>query len=250
MCIEPALKAVWTCATACGTRNIGNIVSKLPSYNDTAFFFEGVEGHVALSIDDGLARGGTDTSLVPEVLKLLQQHDAHCTFFVCANYLANLQPDAAALVAAGNEFGNHLEEDRFGYSKLPEEQFEAALQRTTKAIESIPGSKVRWFRAPQGVLTSRMSRVLTRHGLRHAIGDAYCDDWAVSDGKWVATTLLKQAKAGSIIILHMPEKGFREHTLQALTLLLEGLSKRGLKCITLSEMASKAAQLNISVEAV
>ena len=239
--METALKCIWSCATACGTRKIGRVVSKFSSYKDTAFFFEGVEGHVALSIDDGLSRGGSSTSLAGDVLELLQKHNAHCTFFVCSKYLENVQAEAAALIAAGNEFGNHLEEDKFGYSKLPEEQFEAALQSTTEAIESVPGAQVRWFRAPQGVFTSRMFRVTARKGLRHAIGDAYCDDWAISDGKWVAKMLLKQAKAGSIIIMHMPERGLREHTLEALSLLLDGLSSRGLKCLTLSEMESLAA---------
>jgi peptidoglycan/xylan/chitin deacetylase (PgdA/CDA1 family) len=256
--MQTALQAVWGCASAIGTRKLGRAVQSISSaYKDTAFYFEGVEDCVALTIDDGISRGGSDSSLCTDVLKLLEQHDAHCTFFVCSKYIEIVPEDAAALIAAGNEFGNHLEEDRFGYSKLPAAAFEAALQATTDAIERVPGATpVRWFRAPQGIFNQKMRRITTQKGLRHAMGDAYCDDWAISNAKWVARTLLKQARPGSIIIMHMPEKGFREHTLEALSLVLAGLRARGLKCVTLSEIEqraqgrARAVQEQISVEAI
>ena len=46
-----------------------------------------------------------------------------------------------------------------------------------------------------------------------------------------------QVTSGSIIVLHMPEKGFREHTLKEMELLLEGLKKRGLRSVTLTRLA-------------
>ena len=243
MCMEHALKAVWGCATAIGTRRITGAVSLFSSYRETAFFFDGVDGCVALSIDDGIARGGKDTSLAADVLALLQKHDARCTFFVCSKYVTNVPEQAADIVAAGHELANHLEEDVFGASSLPAAQFELALQTATDAIETVPGAAVRWFRAPQGMFTAKMKRATDAKGLRHAIGDAYCDDWAVTDAKWVARTLLRQARSGSIIILHMPERGFREHTLEALELLLEGLAARNLRCRTLTEMERMSSEV-------
>ena len=99
---------------------------------------------------------------------------------------------------------------------------------------------MRWYRAPQGIMSSSMRTTIASHGLRHAIGDAYCDDWGVRDARWCARTLLRQVQPGSIVILHMPERGFREHTLEALRLLLRGLDDRGLRCVTLSELAERA----------
>jgi len=241
---EMGFKALWNVLTAVNTRSIGALLSGVfNAYRDTSFFFKDVEGHVALTIDDGLSRGGAETSLVPEVLKLLQQHDARCTFFVCSKYL--VAEEAAAVILKSHELGNHMEEDRGGYySKLSEEEFEASLQRATDMIESVPGAAARWFRAPQGILSEEMRRVTSAKGLRHAIGDVYCDDWKVTDAQWIAQTMLSQARPGSIIILHMPEKGYREHTLEALQLLLQGLTARGLKCTTLTDMAAKEKAAN------
>ena len=100
--------------------------------------------------------------------------------------------------------------------------------------------------------------------MRHALGDAYCDDWCISDHTFVANTLLRQVCAspaasrlcmhactracacaqvqdGSIIIMHMPERGFRDHTLAAMAQLLAGLTERGLHVVTLSELDAMAA---------
>ncbi len=197
--MEHALKAVWGCATMIGTRRITGAVSRISAYHDTAFFFDGVDGYVALSIDDGISRGGPATSLAADVLALLQRHDARCTFFVCSQYISGVPNQAADIVAAGHELANHLEEDVFGYSELPAARFETALQSATEAIEAVPGAaRVRWFRAPQGVFTHAMKRVTDAKGLRHAIGDAYCDDWAVTDAKWVARTLLRQGASDGV----------------------------------------------------
>ena len=40
--------------------------------------------------------------------------------------------------------------------------------------------------------------------------------------------------------MHMPERGFREHTLAAMAQLLAGLSERGLHVVTLSELDAMA----------
>ena len=78
----------------------------------------------------------------------------------------------------------------------------------------------------------------SRKRLRHALGDAYCDDWAVQDPEWIANTMLSQVSDGSVIIVHMPERGFRPHLLRSLELLLDGLSARGYECATLSELSA------------
>ena len=41
--------------------------------------------------------------------------------------------------------------------------------------------------------------------------------------------------------MHMPERGFREHTLAAMAELLAGLSERGLHVVTLSELDAMAS---------
>lgn len=261
---EFILKTVWTSLTFAGTRRLASFVKRsIPAYQDTIFCFDCDEDErfIALTIDDGIARNGKSSSLVPEVLDILQRHGAAATFFVCTEYTfqdEGVVDHAKTLISKGGcELGNHLGEDLSGhYSRLSKEEFRAELRKANDSIDRIihaAGSSasccdVRWFRAPQGVLTSDMREEVLAvsseagsegrpyYKVLHVLGDCYCDDWAVSDAGYVARTMLRQIKPGSIAILHMPERGFRESGLEKLKLLLEGLSDRGYRCVTLSEM--------------
>lgn len=188
-------------------------------------------------------------SQIRDVQQLLARHDARATFFVCSKYLQGVEVEASSLVADGHELGNHLVEDlAFVYSKKPKEAISTDLKATTEAIEALPGRPpVAWFRAPQGILSQPMADALAEQGLRHALGDAYCDDWALPrDVPFAARTILSQATAGSVIILHMPERGYREHTFALLERILAGLAEKGLTCVTLSEAAQMESAAKIA----
>lgn len=237
---EAPIKMLWGGLSLVGMRRVSKL---LPSqYNDTSFYFPHIKGHVVLTIDDGLSRGGDETSMVEDVRQLLAEYEAKATFFVCSKYLDGVQDGAAALVSDGHEFGNHLREDlQFVYPKMEKDEFAAELASCSAAIEALPGHpSVRWFRAPQGFLSVAMADAVSEQGLRHALGDTYCDDWALEQNvPYAVRMLLEQVADGSIIIVHMPEKGFRQHTFAILKGLLEGLKQKQLRCLTLSEAAER-----------
>ena len=245
--LEMPQKLLWSSLTLVGLRRLEPLLPR--SYGETTFYFKDLADApcVALTIDDGLSRGGADASWVARVQALLKRHNAHATFFVCSQYLEGVEAEAARLVADGHELGNHLEADmHMHYHRLSEADFAAALARTTAQLEAVEGvgaGCVRWFRAPQAVLTARMARVVAAQGLQSALGDVYCDDWAMARSpRYVSRTMLRQVKHGSVCIAHMPEANFREHTLASLEGLLDGLSARGIACLTLSEMEERARQ--------
>ena len=238
---EAPIKMLWSSLSFIGVRNVCKAVPS--QYKDTTFYFEGISDTVALTIDDGLSRGGMETSMVDDVRQLLAEYEAKATFFVCTKYLAGVEGAAASLVRDGHEFGNHLGEDlQFVYHKMPKEQINSELASATAAIEALPGEpRVRWFRAPQGMMSTAMAEAVEEQKLQHALGDSYCDDWALENNvQFAVRTLVQQAAGGSIIILHMPERGFREHTYEILQQLLAGLRAKRLRCVTLSELAAQA----------
>ena len=49
---------------------------------------------------------------------------------------------------------------------------------------------------------------------------------------------MNKVKPGSIIIIHMPEKGVREWNFEAMDLILNGLNEKGLDIVTLSQLES------------
>jgi peptidoglycan/xylan/chitin deacetylase (PgdA/CDA1 family) len=267
------LRSFWSLATRIGMRRLGTLLKRwYPSaYGDTIFYFDadGVDGYVALTIDDGLCRGEdpSKNSMVQNVHELLHSYQAHATFFVCTEYTAAAaaRDQALVLLQDGHELGNHLAEDRSGYyCHLSKADFQNELLQANQRIQDISiGSTStstatsssaypappRWFRAPQGRMTSVMCQVLQEQGMTHVLGDCYCDDWAFAEhdgggGEYtrgvVAPLMLSQVQpSGSIAIFHMPERGFREASLGALQEFLEGCRQRNLQCISLTEMMQK-----------
>lgn len=235
------LRLHWSFVAWAGSRRFWRLVQRFPTMRNTTFWFEGpaVAGKVALTIDDGLCSHGLERALVKEVAKLLKERGAKATFFLCSDHLVGLEDEARSLASDGHEFANHMVRDR-EYASMPSGQFEDEMQEVSSSLQRLSGKAIHWFRAPQARYTKTMKATVENHGMRHALGDAYCDDWAIEDAGFVSRTLLKMVRPGSIIILHMPEKGYREHTLQALDDLLDGLSARGLACHTLSDLEAAA----------
>ena len=309
------LKPLWKCISLVGMRRCFRWVQIVNprSYADTISHFnppllKGQQPVIALTIDDGLSRGGTTTSMADNVFQLLAQYQAHATFFVCTDYLKDQDDSIRTLLQEGHELGNHLQADRLWYyPKLNEEAFRDELQGANRILDDLEARlggnadylggvvqnndnppkarKTRWFRAPQGLMNAKMNKIVAEDAsIQHVLGDCYCDDWSfardadplfvdddddddhgvdtransdshqdepderislqqqqlqterVAAMRQVATIMLKQVRVGSVAILHMPEKGFRQGGLLALEFFLQGIQSKGWKCVNLTEM--------------
>lgn len=205
-----------------------------------------VQGHVALTIDDAPCRMGRSSSLVPHVRALLNQHRALATFMVIGDFVDVHEEDLVGLLEEGHELGNHGMHDRRADEESPDE-FARNVSECSEKIRSIQrraqreDGRVVWFRAPHGKYTEAMSVVLAQHGLTNVMCDTYACCPVIQDGAFIGETLARRCNPGSIILIHMPERGIREWCLPALARLLEGLKKRGLQAVTVSKLAALAA---------
>eukprot|EP00927_Polykrikos_kofoidii_P062479 TRINITY_DN57294_c0_g1_i1.p1 TRINITY_DN57294_c0_g1~~TRINITY_DN57294_c0_g1_i1.p1 ORF type:complete len:305 (-),score=27.56 TRINITY_DN57294_c0_g1_i1:124-1038(-) len=245
------LLLLWSIVTNVGSRRVtGAVSSVFPQYNDTVFDFPlsefpGVSGLVALTIDDGICRQEASHSMLTEVLDLLRNHSARATFFITSNYAR--REDLSRIIAEGHELGNHLPKDT-SYASLDSRSFQNQLLATEVVLAPYlrqAGGR-RWFRAPQGRLTWGMVQVLRKLKMTHVLGDSYADDWAITSPALVAKLYERQMSAGSIAIMHMPERGFREHTYETIRLVLLGLHQRGLGAVTLGEL-DRAAHRKVRI---
>merc|ERR1712060_53809 len=87
-------------------------------------------------------------------------------------------------------------------------------------------------------MSAEMQRVLSRHGFTNVLCDCYANDTIISDADFLAETLLSMVdtEGGSIVIIHVPERGFREHNFEAIRGLLIGLRARNMRVMTVSEL--------------
>ena len=206
--------------------------------------YPGVEGYVALTIDDCFVRQDKENrSLIPVIQKVLKQHEQKATFFTTFNYSLKSWKvkQVKNLLKDGHELGNHCADDR-EYDNDTAEAFELDLDLTSDYIRKLTGKPSKWFRAPSGKLSSRMQSVLTKKGMTHVMLDCFANDPHVPDAVFIAETILRGVRSGSIIVIHMPEKGFREWEVDALRFILSGLGEKKLRSVTLSELEGLAKE--------
>ena len=58
----------------------------------------------------------------------------------------------------------------------------------------------------------------------------------IPDAKWISKFILKKVKDGSIVLIHMPERGVREWNFEAMELTLKGLKEKGYNIVTFSRL--------------
>ena len=84
-----------------------------------------------------------------------------------------------------------------------------------------------------------MQKVLNDRKMNHVVCDAFANDTAIPDADWISRYILKRVKKGSIILIHMPEKGVREWNLEAMRMTLDGLQKRNIEVLNLTELQNR-----------
>ena len=209
--------------------------------------YPSVKGHVALTFDDAPCRFHSHyNSRLPEVLDTLSEYNASATFMVVGSFIHYHEQDLVQTIRQGHELANHGMLDR-PYDKDSVEDFGAAVDECNRRITLLhekagqPDKQVKFFRAPHARYTARMHQVLASRGLENAMCDTFASCPIVEDGEYIGNVLSRRARDGSIILLHMPETGFREHTMLALKRLLEGLRERQLRVVSLEMMQALAS---------
>ena len=184
---------------------------------------------VALTIDDG-----PDTCGSPQILDVLEKHDAHATFFIISDHIAGNEEYVERMIAEGHELGNHLTEDRASI-ELSKEEFERELLEADEAISEY--AKPKWVRPGSGWYNEEMLATIEKHNYQCALGNVYPYDPQISIYWFSAYYVLGNIKPGSVIVLHdHNRRGGR--TTKALEIILPVLEERGYKVGTLSELVA------------
>ena len=184
---------------------------------------------VALTIDDG-----PDSLTTPDLLRVLRDHGAHATFFLISGNVANDDSTVAAMVTGGHEIGNHLTRDQPSIVLSPR-AFDSALVTAGRTLSRF--GAVRWARPGGGRYDRRMIETMQKRGYECALGSVYPYDAELPSSRLSSAFVLAHARPGAIIVLH--DGGARgRRTLSTLRRVLPELRRRGLRVVTLTELAA------------
>jgi peptidoglycan/xylan/chitin deacetylase (PgdA/CDA1 family) len=193
------------------------------------YFVDTDEPVVALTLDDG-----PDPQTTPRILDVLARYEARATFFLISDRVRGNEQLVQEIVEAGHELGNHMTRDRPSV-QLSSDRFETALLEADSVLSRF--AEGRWFRPGGGRYSDAMLSIIERHGYRCALGSVYPYDATIPSSSFAVQHVLRRLRPGSVIILHdHGERGAR--TAAALERILPELRRRGLRTVTLSELAA------------
>ena len=190
---------------------------------------------VALTFDDGPAG-----EYVDEVLADLKRYQARGTFFVVGAAALENGSALPALVAAGHEIGNHS----FTHPRLvfvSTATVAREVESTDTVIRSAGFRGPILFRPPYSKRLLSEPYYLWRHGRTTAMWSVEPDSRAAiaDDPQAMAKYVADAVRPGSIVLLHVWSGG-NSASRAALPLILETLTEKGYRFVTVTELLNGA----------
>jgi peptidoglycan/xylan/chitin deacetylase (PgdA/CDA1 family) len=122
---------------------------------------------------------------------------------------------------------------------MSEDAVRGQLQRTSDAWWSVARTTpVPYFRPPYGEYDDAALRAAGSLGyLRTMLWDVDPGDYRQPGSSAIASDVVKSSSGGDIVILHV-----QDETADALPAILDGLHRRGLRCVSLPELFAAAGR--------
>ena len=183
--------------------------------------------YVAMTFDDG-----PSAKLTPKLLDLLAAHHIKATFFLIGENAAEHPELVAREMREGHEVGNHSwSHPSFG--KMSDEGVRNQLRRTDDAIRNATGNRPSLMRPPYGSISPRQKKWINQEfGYKIVLWDVDPLDWRRPGSNTVCNRIVKNTRAGSIILAHDIHPG----TIDAMPCVLNQLEGKGFKFVTVSEL--------------
>jgi peptidoglycan-N-acetylglucosamine deacetylase len=183
--------------------------------------------YIAITFDDGPHAENT-----PRLLDMLKQRGLKATFFVVGQCAAEYPDIMKRIVKEGHEVANHSWSHP-QLSGMREGSVTDQLQRTHDVIEQTTGVATKLLRPPYGAFTANQRNWAShKWGYKTILWDVDPLDWKYRNAEHVKSAILKGTVNGSIILAHDIHKS----TIDAMPGTLDGLTARGFKFVTVSEL--------------
>lgn len=145
---------------------------------------------------------------------------------------------ARRVVLAGNEAGAHGDA-HWPMPLLLPAGIRGQVRRCAASIERATGVAPRFYRPPYGFMTPGQARFVRGLGLEPVLGDVYPDDPYRPGTDRIVKRVLARLTGGSILILHdggVLGAADRSQTVEALGVILEEMTRRGLRGVTVGDL--------------
>lgn len=228
---------------AAGVAFYGAQVPTAQIYGRTICREPGAGRKVCLTYDDG-----PNPSWTPQLLDILDEHDAKATFFLIGKW-AEREPDLIQeVVRRGHAIGNHT----FTHPTMPAKSDERIREELDACREAVEAAGVTFstvegrmlMRPPYGRRRPGTLRVLKEKGYVGVTWSITCYDWRRTTTTRAITRRGLEADEGDIILLH---DGFDQHpafdrhkSIESTRNILEHHCPEGFEFVTVPDLVAAA----------
>ena len=147
---------------------------------------------VALTFDDG------PSNQTGRLLDFLKQNDIRVTFFLVGNRMSTYSDTLKREAAEGHELGYHsyAHQQQTGLSSA---QIKSDFDKSNQYLKDLTGREFTVWRTPGGGYNDRVLQALP---LPHIMWSVDTLDWKNRNASWVQSSILNNAKDGSIVLMH------------------------------------------------
>lgn len=172
-----------------------------------------------LTYDDG---PHPDTT--PQLIELLAGENISATFFLIGAHVEKYPELVKQLANAGHVIANHSQHHEF-MPMLTRRKIATEIDQTNEEIFKACGQTPRLFRAPYGLLDSRVFDCLKERNMRAVYWSCVSEDWMPIGSKRVVSRVVRKLTDGALIVLH--EKWFPHQTIEATSGVIQFAKKAG-----------------------
>jgi peptidoglycan/xylan/chitin deacetylase (PgdA/CDA1 family) len=188
---------------------------------------------VALSFDDGPTEEG-----VAAALAALRAGGARATFFLIGEQVGERPHLVRRIIAEGHEIGNHSLTHKVMIGRSSG-FYDAEIVKTHRRLIAAGAPAPRLFRPPYGKKLWGLPAAVRRHGYQMVMIDV--EEPEVEDPRAYADGLVRAAKPGSILLIHLMYRANRTAR-EAVPLVIEGLRARGFQVVSVGELLAAGAR--------
>ncbi|HEY9678545.1 MAG TPA: polysaccharide deacetylase family protein [Drouetiella sp.] len=172
-----------------------------------------------LTYDDG---PHPDTT--PQLIELLAAENISATFFLIGEHVEKHPELVKQLADAGHTVANHSQHHEF-MPMLTSSRIEKEIDTANRVIFEACGQTPKLFRAPYGMLDSRVSDCLKEQDMKAVYWSCVSEDWLPIGSERVISRVVRKLTDGALIVLH--EKWFPHQTIDATRGVIDFAKKSG-----------------------
>lgn len=181
---------------------------------------------VALTFDDG-----PHPEVTPRILQTLRQTGTPATFFQLGKQIPGNEALLKKALADGHVLATHTW-NHLQLSQLSAEQIRQEITSTKKASQDATGVAPTLMRPPYGLYNQAVVDTVTATHDSIIMWDVDTEDWKNKNAAQTADRALKEARRGSIILMH----DIQPTTADALPQIIDGLRKAGYALVTVPQL--------------